>query len=68
MDQSSLLDNETPVVLTQQEIDRRIGDVAEKILAAPADEKTIAANGTLSPQWITASELVRRMAPFMVQN
>ena len=68
VDRQTLASEETVQVLTHQEIDRRIGDVAARIVAAPVDEASGPADGPLEPRWITAAELVRRMEPFMVLN
>jgi len=50
--------------LTRNEIERRIDGVIEAIAAADQD----AAEVDMSPRFISAAELVRRMRPFVSLN
>ena len=52
--------------LTQQELDKRIGDVASIVFENARDY--FAGIEPLRPRWISASELVERMRPFLVMN
>ena len=53
--------------LTKSEIDRRIDALAGQ-LAAAVDNPAGNAAREARPRWISASELVRRMRPFIVLN
>ena len=53
--------------LSKDEIDRRIGSVITEVTAALGDEGPEKFGGC-GPRWICASELVRRMRPFLVLN
>ena len=64
----TLASEETAQPLTHQEIDRRIGDVAARIVAVPVDDASGSPDGQLQAHWISAAELVRQMKPFMVLN
>lgn len=48
------------VVLTKQEIDRRIDDLVRKVTAVEEDSSR--------PQRIEAADLIRRVRPFLVYN
>lgn len=68
MSEASLAPEEAVQPLTHEEIDRRIGDVAAHIVAAPVRDSQGTAEGQLRPHWISSAELVRRLKPFMVMN
>ncbi len=50
--------------LDKREIDRRIQDVVDCV----ASEAQIVATGELTPRWIRAEDLVRRMRPYLSSN
>ena len=56
--------------LTQAGIDRRIGQLASEIAeASDADAPRNPGDAEdPRPRWISAADLVKRLAPFMVQN
>lgn len=56
---------ETAQPLTQQELDRRIDDVASLVFRTV---ETPHEPAELRPRWISSAELVRRMKPFLVMN
>lgn len=53
--------------LSQDEIDRKIHSVITEVTALAGDEGPQELGGC-EPRWITASELVQRMRPFLVLN
>ena len=53
--------------LTKDEIDRRIDSLITEVTASVGDEGPEEFGGCY-PRWISASELVRRMRPFLVLN
>ena len=53
--------------LSKDEIDRRIDSLVTEMTAAASDEGPEEFGGC-HPRWIMASELVRRMRPFLVLN
>jgi hypothetical protein len=52
---------EQPRNLDKEEIDRQIGALAERLVAATAGHGD-------RPRWISPRELVRRVRPFLVLN
>jgi hypothetical protein len=56
--------------LTQAEIDRRIGQLASQIVEAsdPHAPRNPDDAENPRPRWISAADLVKHLAPFMVQN
>ena len=56
--------------LTQAEIDRRIGQLASQIVEAsdPDAPRNPDDAENPRPRWISAADLVKHLAPFMVQN
>ena len=55
--------------LTKQEIDRRIEGLIREIAALRDDPVDAAmADGAMTPRWLPAAELVRRMRRFIVYN
>ncbi len=53
--------------LSKDEIDRRIDSLITEVTASVDDEEPERFGGC-NPRWIGASELVRRMRPFLVLN
>ena len=53
--------------LSRDEIDRRIDSLCTEMAASAGDEEPEEFAGC-HPRWICASELVRRMRPFLVLN
>ena len=56
---------EYAVPLTQNEIDRRIGDLASSLAR---DAEHPAAPDADRPRWIRPADLVERLAPYLTQN
>ncbi len=53
--------------LSKDEIDRRIDSLITEVTASAGDEGPEEFGGCY-PRWISASELVQRMRPFLVLN
>ena len=53
--------------LSKDEIDRRIDSLITEVTASMGDEGPEEFGGC-DPRWISASELVQRMRPFLVLN
>ncbi len=53
--------------LSKDEIDRRIDSLVTEVTVSAGDEGPDELGGC-HPRWICASELVRRMRPFLVLN